>query len=168
MTDYGAISIQNQQDITKVDDADYEKNGVVTRVLRFFGFHSNPLLTSQFFSTSRNQAATDMRLAMLSSFSTDYNVVSISLALHIIETLNPGTSTANTAICSSALLAGMIFGQVAGGTLGDVLGRHAALTVVMTMQIVAAFMSGLSTSIDIGSTHIDMFTVLARKSRFPC
>ena len=46
--------------------------------------------------------------------------------------------------CSSALIAGMIVGQLAGGALGDMLGRHRAMTVVMFLQVTAALCSAMS------------------------
>jgi MFS family permease len=50
-------------------------------------------------------------------------------------------------VCSSALLAGMIIGQIAVGTLGDTIGRHKAMTLVIFLQIFAACGSELSTAI---------------------
>ena len=141
--------------------------GPLTGLFAWFGFrYGNPLAIPSSPSSSREAAAAiDMRRAMLSSFSTDYNVVSISLALHILQFLHPhGVSTANTAICSSALLAGMVAGQLLGGALGDLLGsRNAALAVVMWMQVVAALLSAFSVGFSIGGTtiQVSMFTTLA-------
>jgi PHS family inorganic phosphate transporter-like MFS transporter len=79
--------------------------------------------------------------AMLSNFSTSYNVVNISLVLPILEELYDGNSE-DAAACASSLLAGMIIGQLVGGALGDsILGRLGALRLVMTVQIVASLAS---------------------------
>jgi MFS transporter, PHS family, inorganic phosphate transporter len=96
---------------------------------------------------SRNTKASDMRLAMLSNFSTAYNVVSISLALSIMENVYDSigqSKSENKSLCSSALIAGMIIGQLIGGVIGDILGRHVAMAVVMTLQVVGAIMSAFS------------------------
>jgi MFS transporter, PHS family, inorganic phosphate transporter len=98
--------------------------------------------------------------AMISNFSTSYNVVNISLVLPILEQIQSGgggpadAATAATtaaasgdaiAACASSLLAGMIVGQLAGGALGDspLLGRLGALRLVMALQIVASLASSL-------------------------
>lgn len=160
MPEYGAIGINNEQP----GDARAEgKDDFFTKVLLLAGFTANPLKKSSRYSDGRNKAAMDMRMAMLSAFSTDYNIVSISLALHIIEHLLPGTSITSASICSSALIAGMIAGQLGGGALGDLLGRNKALNVVMLMQVISAFMSALSVDFSIGSTDISMFSTLACK-----
>lgn len=91
----------------------------------------------------RNSAAADMRLSMLSNFSTAYNVLSISLALHMMDKIYKIQGNERT-LCSSALIAGMIIGQLVGGTLGDLMGRHLAMTLVMFLQVLAAFASALS------------------------
>ena len=91
----------------------------------------------------RNSAAADMRLSMLSNLSTSYNVLSISLALHMMDRIYTIEGNERT-LCSSALIAGMIIGQLLGGTLGDLMGRHMAMTLVMFLQVVAAFASALS------------------------
>jgi PHS family inorganic phosphate transporter-like MFS transporter len=77
--------------------------------------------------------------AMISNFSTSYNVVNISLVLPILEQLQSHTTEADAAAVASSLLAGMIVGQVLGGALGDSwLGRLGALRLVMVLQIVAS------------------------------
>lgn len=77
--------------------------------------------------------------AMVSNFSTSYNVVNISLALPILNELYPAASPEDAAACASSLLAGMIVGQLVGGALGDSwLGRLGALRLVMVIQIVAS------------------------------
>lgn len=77
--------------------------------------------------------------AMISNFSTSYNVVNISLVLPILEQLESNTTEADAAAVASSLLAGMIFGQIFGGVLGDSwLGRLGALRLVMMLQIVAS------------------------------
>jgi PHS family inorganic phosphate transporter-like MFS transporter len=77
--------------------------------------------------------------AMISNFSTSYNVVNISLVLPILEQLESHTTEADAAAVASSLLAGMILGQIVGGALGDSwLGRLGALRLVMMLQIVAS------------------------------
>ena len=81
--------------------------------------------------------------AMLSNFSTSYNVVNISLVLPILQVLHSASEEA-LASCASSLLAGMIVGQVAGGAMGDTfLGRLGALRLVMVLQIVTSLGSSL-------------------------
>ena len=80
--------------------------------------------------------------AMISNFSTSYNVVNISLVLPILKVLHSGSNDEDTAMVASSLLAGMIFGQLVGGALGDSwLGRMGALRLVMALQIVASLTS---------------------------
>lgn len=89
--------------------------------------------------TSRNQI-----MAMLSNFSTSYNVVSISIVLPILSTKTlyyQSVTDTSESICASALIAGMILGQILGGALGDVIGRIKALYLVMTLQIMASLSS---------------------------
>jgi len=89
--------------------------------------------------TSRNQI-----MAMLSNFSTSYNVVSISIVLPILSTKTlyyQSVTDTSESICASALIAGMILGQILGGALGDVIGRIKALYLVMTLQILASLSS---------------------------
>jgi MFS transporter, PHS family, inorganic phosphate transporter len=78
--------------------------------------------------------------AMVSNFSTSYNVVNISLVLPILQQLYPTHSAQDTAASASSLLAGMIVGQLVGGALGDSqwLGRLGALLLVMSLQIFAS------------------------------
>lgn len=81
--------------------------------------------------------------AMVSNFSTSYNVINISIVLPILGDLYHGSSE-DAAACASSLLAGMIMGQIAGGALGDsFLGRLGALRLVMALQIVASIGSAL-------------------------
>jgi PHS family inorganic phosphate transporter-like MFS transporter len=82
--------------------------------------------------------------AMISNFSTSYNVVNIALVLPILEHIYPLTNREDAAACASSLLAGMILGQVVGGALGDsFLGRLGALRLVMALQIFASIGSSL-------------------------
>ena len=92
----------------------------------------------------RNSATADVRLSMASNFSAAYNTVNISLALAIMQSIHPLEDPSSISTCSSALLGGMIIGQLGGGILGDWFGRHMAMAVVMTLQVVAALMSSLS------------------------
>jgi PHS family inorganic phosphate transporter-like MFS transporter len=83
--------------------------------------------------------------AMISNFSTSYNVVNISLVIPILKEIHPGSSDKDTAAVASSLLAGMIVGQLIGGALGDSrLGRLGALRLVMTLQIVASLICAMS------------------------
>jgi MFS transporter, PHS family, inorganic phosphate transporter len=143
------------------------------------GFESNPMRSSEHVirshrKTKRNSAAADLQLSMLSNFSTAYNVICISLALQMIlhvarnesDDRMYAISPKDESICSSALIAGMILGQLTLGTLGDVLGRHRAMSVVMLLQIVASFGSAFSYPIRISigdsmSFQWSIFEVLA-------
>lgn len=120
---------------------------------------------------SLNSTYSDLRLSMLSNFSTAYNILSISLALQIMSNVYDLSDKAR-AFCSSSLLAGMIIGQLGGGALGDLIGRHRAMTGVMFLQVFAAFGSAFSCDIKIdfahdgkifGSEDNNIFTVLAGK-----
>jgi PHS family inorganic phosphate transporter-like MFS transporter len=94
--------------------------------------------------------------AMVSNFSTSYNVVNISLVLPILEDLYEGSSE-DAAACASSLLAGMIVGQVVGGALGDsFLGRLGALRLVMAVQIVASIGSAVSLWGDSNNIYIGL------------
>ena len=106
----------------------------------------------------RNSATADVRLSMASNFSAAYNTVNISLALAIMQSIHPLEDPSSISTCSSALLGGMIIGQLGGGILGDWFGRHMAMAVVMTLQVVAALMSALS---DIIMEDANIYAVLA-------
>jgi len=125
----------------------------------FLGFESNPMVPTSI-TDVRNSAAADMRLSMLTNFSTAYNVISISLPLEILATLY-GTSAAEKSLCSSALIAGMIVGQLVGGALGDLLGRHRAMTVVMFLQVFAALAAACSSDVSFLGIHWSVYQVLA-------
>jgi hypothetical protein len=56
--------------------------------------------------------------AMVSNFSTSYNVVRISIVLPILQDLHHGSSD-DAAAGASSLFAGMILGQIVGGALDD-------------------------------------------------
>ncbi|KAL3936204.1 MAG: hypothetical protein SGBAC_008420 [Bacillariaceae sp.] len=95
--------------------------------------------------------------AMLSNFSTSYNVVNISLVLPILESLHSASEEA-VASTGSSLLAGMMLGQVVGGVLGDTfLGALGALRLVMALQIVASIGSAC---IDVNNSefYVDLAT----------
>eukprot|EP00536_Pseudo-nitzschia_multiseries_P010493 jgi/Psemu1/203400/e_gw1.321.59.1 len=84
--------------------------------------------------------------AMVSNFSTSYNVVSISLVLPILASVCPdgAITETDTALVASSLLGGMIAGQLVGGALGDsCLGRMGALRLVMALQIAASLASAV-------------------------
>lgn len=87
------------------------------------------------------------RLAMLSNFSTSYNVVNIALVLPIFRILFPTEHPKqDEAFLASSLLVGMMLGQVSGGILGDAMGRLRALRLVMMLQMVASLASATLTS----------------------
>ena len=97
--------------------------------------------------------SSDQWMAILSNFSTSYNVVNISMVLPILESMifssetNAGDShnkdEEGSSLCASSLLGGMIVGQLVGGWLGDVLGRLNALNAVMLIQLIASLGSAL-------------------------
>jgi len=80
--------------------------------------------------------------AMLSNFSTSYNVVNISLVLPILEASSSSSSVKPdedaVAAVASSLLAGMMLGQVLGGLCGDLVGPLTALRLVMLLQVAAS------------------------------
>jgi PHS family inorganic phosphate transporter-like MFS transporter len=95
-----------------------------------------------------------MLIAMLSNATTSYNVVSISLVLKIMGSPNVYGDVGDTveSTCSSALLAGMTFGQLLFGSLGDVIGIDRAMALTISTQVVgcigsaAAFQTSASVS----------------------
>ena len=87
-------------------------------------------------TTSRRQV-----MAMLSNFSTSYNVVNISLVLPILQELHANATEQKEAAVASSLLAGMMLGQVLGGALGDAWSPAKALLAVMMCQVVASLAS---------------------------
>ena len=119
--------------------------------MKILGFESNPCRESSTSNSQdprrgkeqKNSSYADLRLSMLSNFSTSYNILSVSLALHIMSNIYDLDKSDRTQ-CSSALLAGMILGQLAGGALGDAIGRHKAMTFVMFLQVFAACGSAFS------------------------
>jgi MFS transporter, PHS family, inorganic phosphate transporter len=121
------------------------------------GFVNNPLRQEP---GSRNSAAADLSLSMMSNFSTAYNVISISLSLHILRHIYPMVG-AEDSLCSSSLIAGMIVGQLAGGALGDVLGRHRAMTLVMFLQVSGALFSATAAAYETAPLHFSIYQVLA-------
>jgi MFS transporter, PHS family, inorganic phosphate transporter len=123
------------------------------------GFVNNPLRRDP---GTRNSAAADLSLSMMSNFSTAYNVISISLSLHILRRIYPmSPSGAEDSLCSSSLIAGMIVGQLAGGALGDVLGRHRAMTLVMFLQVSGALFSAAAAAYETALLHFSIYQVLA-------
>jgi len=156
---YSTSSVERYCFQDSADNIDYNDNvttfktgGNTTTTNWFFqllGFSSNPLISTtsitglkqqQLHYSGKNSAAADMRLAMLSNFSTAYNIMSISLALPMLQTTTARNDSDNNikSLCSSALIAGMILGQLCGGTLGDVCGRHVAMALCMGLQIVGS------------------------------
>jgi PHS family inorganic phosphate transporter-like MFS transporter len=133
----------------------FEERKTTDRFFEALGFQTSPFLAS---SDIRNNKASDMRLAMLSNFSTAYNVVSISLALDIMQEIYPVTPQ-DKSLCSSSLIAGMIVGQLIGGAIGDIFGRHLAMAVVMGLQVIGALVSAASFD---GSVSIYVFLAVWR------
>lgn len=104
--------------------------------------------------------------AMLSNFSTSYNVVNISMVLPILKAilLVPGENDDSSysqqhpqhlpyhedavSAVASTLLAGMMIGQVFGGALGDALGNlWMALNLAMIVQIIASLGSAITLNV---------------------
>mmetsp|Transcript_38950 Transcript_38950/g.50355 ORF Transcript_38950/g.50355 Transcript_38950/m.50355 type:complete len:450 (+) Transcript_38950:113-1462(+) len=76
-------------------------------------------------------------LAALSNLAISFNVVNISLVLQILaEVYNESAFEEDST--SSALIAGMVIGQLVLGFLGDWLGRRRALLVTILLAIVGA------------------------------
>jgi MFS transporter, PHS family, inorganic phosphate transporter len=146
-------------------------------IFRGLGLEGNPLRADA--TNKRNSVSADLLLSMLSNFSTAYNVLNISLVLPLLMKCNndehqsqllldsndiaeqqePGNAAS---LCSSALIAGMIVGQITLGTLGDVVGRHRAMAVVMLLQVGAAILSAFSMRVTIGShSEISVYQMLA-------
>jgi PHS family inorganic phosphate transporter-like MFS transporter len=96
-------------------------------------------------------------MAMISNFSTSYNVVNISLVLPILQQIHGKSSSEDAAACASSLLAGMVVGQLVGGALGDsFLGRLGALKVMMALQSMASLLSSF-----LSMRHGDIYIKLA-------
>lgn len=113
----------------------------------------------------KNQSFDSIQLiAMLSNFSTSYNVVNISLVLPILKefiisrntNINMITSQ-QTSIVASSLLFGMMIGQIMGGALGDIphVGKLNALRVVMIIQIIASIASSICIRVSSSSTSAE-------------
>ena len=92
----------------------------------------------------RNSTNADARLAMASNFSAAYNTFNISLALALMRSSHLPNASSDITSCSSAVIGGMIVGQLMVGVLGDWLGRHMAMAVVMCVQVGSALMSAFS------------------------
>lgn len=121
--------------------------------------------SSQHDSLLRNLLHPNQLSAMISNFSTSYNVVSIAMALPILQSsfLPYAHSVADTddaydpnanggdgaamdevdAMCASALLGGMVLGQLVGGAASDAIGRIPALYGAILLQIVGSLGSAL-------------------------
>lgn len=105
--------------------------------IRHFGFASNPF------------ASSGQSIAMLANFSSSFNMVNIGYALHFLShdtsfmESKPGGSNFGQYLCSSIFIVGIIVGQLAGGSLGDVLSRRQALLIMMLLQVIASFGSML-------------------------
>lgn len=127
------------------------------------GFSSDPFSTEV--DGTRNPKASDLRLTMLSTFGTAYNLVSISLSLAMMEGIYD-TSPKDKSLCSSALIAGMIVGQLLGGIIGDVLGRHKAMAVMISLQVVGAVATAFSFELSSNSVEFASIYVVLATWRF--
>ena len=121
--------------------------------------------SSQHDSLLRHLLHPNQLSAMISNFSTSYNVVSIAMALPILQSsflpyahsvtdtddaydpdASGGDGTAMDevdAMCASALLGGMVLGQLFGGAASDAIGRIPALYGAILLQIVGSLGSAL-------------------------
>ena len=98
-----------------------------------------------------------LHVAMISNFSTSYNVVNVGYVMEILAENPQAQLTPEVeSICASSLIVGMIIGQLLGGVLGDYTTRTKALTLVMTIQIISSIGSALAFS----TTHITVFDML--------
>jgi PHS family inorganic phosphate transporter-like MFS transporter len=142
-------------------DSENVKHTRIDSLFEVLGFQSNPI-SLRTKAGARNNSVADLRLSMLSNFSTAYNIISISLSLDILKDLYPVTPEASS-LCDSALIAGMIVGQLVGGALGDIIGRHRAMSVVMFLQVISAFASACSVEMRIPflDQHLSIVNVLA-------
>jgi PHS family inorganic phosphate transporter-like MFS transporter len=154
-------SSESENLLETLTDSGHDKHTRMDSLFEALGFKSNPI-SLRTKAGARNSSAADLRLSMLSNFSTAYNIISISLSLDILKDLYPITPEAST-LCSSALIAGMIVGQLVGGALGDIIGRHRAMSVVMFLQVISAFASACSAEMNIPffDQHLSIVHVLA-------
>jgi PHS family inorganic phosphate transporter-like MFS transporter len=154
-------SSESENLLETLADLGNEKHTRMDSLFKMLGFQSNPI-SLRTKAGARNSSAADLRLSMLSNFSTAYNIISISLSLDILKDLYPVTPDASS-LCSSALIAGMIVGQLVGGALGDIMGRHRAMSVVMFLQVISAFASACSVEMNIPffDQHLSTVQVLA-------
>jgi len=76
-------------------------------------------------------------------------MVNIGYALHFLShdiafiESKPVRRYFGESLCSSIFIIGIIFVQLAGGSLGDVLSRHHALLIMMSLQVIASLGSML-------------------------
>jgi PHS family inorganic phosphate transporter-like MFS transporter len=154
-------SSESENLLETLEDSGNEKHTLMDSIFEMLGFQSNPICFRTKAGT-RNSSSADLRLSMLSNFSTAYNIISISLSLDILKDLYPITPEASS-LCSSALIAGMIVGQLVGGALGDIMGRHRAMSVVMFLQVISAFASACSVEMNVPffDRHLSIIQVLA-------
>ena len=117
--------------------------------------------------------------AMISNFSTSYNVVSIAMALPILQSsflpyAHSATDTDDAydpdsgaaldeidAMCASALLGGMVLGQLVGGAASDTIGRIPALYGAILLQVVGSLGSALVGLGMFGREGMDVFDFLS-------
>lgn len=154
-------SSESEYLLETIVDSVNDKHTLMDSVFEMLGFRSNPI-SLRTKAGARNSSAADLRLSMLSNFSTAYNIISISLSLDILKDLYPVSPEASS-LCSSALIAGMIVGQLVGGALGDIIGRHRAMAAVMLLQVISAFASACSVEMKIPffDQHLSIVHVLA-------
>jgi PHS family inorganic phosphate transporter-like MFS transporter len=154
-------SSESENLMETLTDSGRDEHTRMDSLFEVLGFKSNPI-SLRTKAGARNSSAADLRLSMLSNFSTAYNIISISLSLDILKDLYQVTPEASS-LCSSALIAGMIVGQLVGGALGDIIGRHRAMSVVMFLQVISAFGSACSVEMNIPffNQHLSIVHVLA-------
>ena len=82
-----------------------------------------------------------VKLSMFANLSSSYNVISISLVIRLLDFQQAAMS--DSSLISSALIFGMIFGQLLFGSLGDILGLRRALTLTLLTQLTGCLLSAL-------------------------
>ena len=109
-------------------------------------------------SSHPHEIALKQAMAMISSMSTAYNIVNVSLVLPILGQLvfeesqknndfqpfTNGSAAKEESMVASVVLLAMMVGQIGGGYLGDVLGPLQALRLVMIFQVVGSTLSSLA------------------------
>jgi len=100
-------------------------------------------------SSERNESRdgdSQLWTAMLSNFSTSYNAVNIGLVFPMLKLLKGDESREAESIIASALLVGMMAGQLFGGVAGDFIGILPALRLCMIVQVLSSLLSCVSSA----------------------